>query len=112
MVRVRKSTESDEVKPSHKALSPEARENQMISLAMDLVEERLKNGTASSAETVHFLRLGSTKQREEIEKLKAEVKLAEAKVEVLESSKHSEELYQEAIKAFKSYNGSKEDEDV
>lgn len=101
----------EENKPTHKAMSPEARENQMISLAIDLAEEQLRNGTASSQVITHYLKLGSMKEREEIEKLKADVKLANAKVKMLESAEESNQLYAEAIKAFKSYNGVTEEED-
>ena len=87
------------------ALSPEARENQLISLAMDLVEQRLLDGTASSQETTHFLKLGSTRAQTELEKTKLETKLVEAKTEALQSQKKVEALYEEAIAAFRSYNG-------
>lgn len=101
----------EENKPAHKAMSPEARENQMISLAIDLAEEQLRNGTASSQVITHYLRLGSTKEREEKEKLQEEVKLLKAKTKALESAEETNQLYAEAIKAFKSYNGVTEDED-
>lgn len=87
------------------AITPEARENQMISLAMDLVEERLRNGTASSQETTHFLKLGSLKEKLEREKLEKENELLRAKTETLQSTKRIEELYTNAIKAFSSYKG-------
>lgn len=93
------------------ALTPEARENQMIALAMDLVEERLRNGTATSQETTHFLKLGSQKERLEREKLEKENKLLSAKTEALQSAKHMEELYTEAIKAFTTYKSSTDDKD-
>lgn len=112
MGRTQKKVNTDEVKPIHKAMSPEARENQMISLAIDLAERQLLEGTASSQVITHYLKLGSMKEREEIEKLKADVKLANAKVEALESAKHQSDLYAEAIKAFKSYNGDTSDEEV
>lgn len=100
--------------PMRPALTPEAREQQMIALAYDLVESRLRNGTASSQETTHFLKLASTNARLEQEKLLAEKKLLEAKVANLESQSASEELYSAAIKAMKSYSGnvdSEEEED-
>ena len=87
------------------ALTPEARENQLISLAVDLVEQRLLDGTASSQETTHFLKLGSTKARLEKEKLEEENKLLRAKTENLESQKRVEELYSEALKAMRDYAG-------
>lgn len=96
------SNEKPKLRP---ALTPEARENQLISLAVDLVEERLRNGTASSQETTHFLKLGSPKARLEKEKLEREVELLRAKTEALESAKHMEELYANAIKAMQRYSG-------
>lgn len=92
------------------ALDPESRENQLISLAVNLAEEKLRDGTASNQLIVHYLKLGSTKERLEKEKLEAENKLLKAKTETLESSKKSEELYAEAIKAITHYSGHYEDE--
>lgn len=87
------------------ALTPEARENQLISLAVDLVEQRLLDGTASSQETTHFLKLGSMKNRLEMKKLEEENKLLQAKTEALQSAKKQEELFEEAIKAMRRYSG-------
>ena len=87
------------------ALTPEANENQMISLAMDLVKQRLINGTASSQETTHFLKLASTKARLENKLLEAQTEMAVAKKEQLQSQKRSEEMFAEAIRAFKTYSG-------
>ena len=87
------------------ALSPEARENQLIALATDLVEQRLRDGTATSQETVHFLKLGSIRERLEREKLESEVKVAQAKVAAYESQARSEELFKQALKAFTRYSG-------
>lgn len=100
----------EETKPKLRpAISEEARENQLISLAMDLVEERLRNGTASSQETTHFLKLGTQERKLEREKLKHENELLEAKTEALKSAKHVEELYAEAIAAFGIYSGQTKD---
>ena len=87
------------------ALTPEARENQLISLAVDLVEQRLLDGTASSQETTHFLKLGSMKNRLEMQKLQEENKLLQAKTDAMKSAKRIEELYSEAISAMRSYSG-------
>lgn len=95
---------------SRPASSPEARENQLISLAYDLAEERLRNGTATSQEVVHFLRLGSMKERKELELLSKKIELDTAKTEALQSAKRIEDLYANAINAFKSYRGDSEDE--
>jgi len=92
-------------KPFRPALTPDARESQMISLAMDLVEERLRNGTASSAETTHFLKLASSKERLEMEIMEEQKQLLSAKKESLDSSKRVEAMYDEAMKAMRSYSG-------
>ena len=93
------------------AMSPEARENQMIALAVDLVEQRMIAGTASSQETTHFLKLGSMKNRLEMEKLKRENELLRAKAEMINSQKKSEELLEEAIRAMREYSGHRNSED-
>ena len=87
------------------ALTPEAREHQLISLAVDLVEQRLLNGTASSQETTHFLKLGSMRNRLEMQKLQEENKLLQAKTDAMQSAKRVEELYSEAISAMRTYSG-------
>ena len=91
-------------------LTPEARENQLISLAMDLVEQRLRNGTASSQETVHFLKLGSSKEKLEQQILAEQKKLVVAKTSAIESQERIDELYANAIKAMRTYSGQSEEE--
>ena len=87
------------------ALTEEGRENQQIALAYDEVERRIRNHTASSQETTHFLKLGSSKTKLELEKLRKENELLIAKTEALKSAKRTEELFAEAIKAFGTYSG-------
>lgn len=105
MAKTKKVSASDSSKKIRPALTPEARENQLIALAVDLVEQRLLDGTASSQETTHFLKLGSMKNRLEMEKLKEENKLLQAKTESIQSAKRVEELYAEAINAMRRYSG-------
>nr|DAO53498.1 MAG TPA: hypothetical protein [Caudoviricetes sp.] len=93
------------------ALTPEARENQMISLAVDLAERQLIEGTASSQVITHFLKLGTTKAELEKEKLKKENKLLEAKTSAIEDSKEYKILVEDAIKAIRGYQGLGESED-
>lgn len=88
------------------ALTPEARENQLVSLAVDLAEQQLRDGTASSQVITHYLKLGSTRASLEKEKLERENELLRAKTENLESAKRIEELYKEALEAMKIYSGS------
>ena len=87
------------------ATTPEARENQLISLAYDLIEQRLLDGTATSQETTSLVKLGSLKARMEVEKLRNENELLKAKTEALESTKRIEELYSEALSAMRTYGG-------
>jgi len=91
------------------ATTPEARENQMIALAVDLAERQLMNGTASSQVVTHFLKLASSKERLERDLLKQEVELKKAKTEAIQSSKRVEELYINALNAMRSYTGSRGD---
>ena len=87
------------------APTPEARENQLIALAVDRVEERMRNGTASAQEYIHFLKLATTKQQLELEKIRNETELLRAKKEALDSAKRTEEMYTKAIAAMRSYAG-------
>ncbi len=97
--------------PRHKlsrpALTPEAQENRMISLAMQLVEKRMLEGTASAQEVVHFLKLGTTNARLERLNLEKEIELKEAKTEALRQQETNEELYKNAIEAMSRYSGAK-----
>ncbi len=102
-------SDSDKRQPMRPALTPEAREDQMISLAMDLVEQRLREGTASSQETTHFLKLASTNNQLEKEKLEQENKLMQAKIKSIESDQRREDLYREALNAMRSYSGNSHD---
>ena len=92
-------------KPRRPALSPETREEQMISYAMDLVEQRLRDGTASSQETTHFLKLVSSKAKLVQEKLKLENELTAAKTKALANAEEIKVLYEEALKAMRRYGG-------
>lgn len=92
-------------KKGRPALSPEARENQMIALAVDLAEQQLRDGTASSQVITHFLKLGSMRERLERERLEEENKLLKAKTEAIEASKNNASLYEDAIRAMRNYSG-------
>lgn len=87
------------------ATTPESRENQLVSLAIDLAEQQLRDGTASSAVITHYLKLGSMKEKAELERLKLENELVIAKTETLKATKNIEEMYTEAMEAFKGYRG-------
>lgn len=105
MAKVKATKSSDSNKRIRPALTPEARENQLISLAVDLAEEQIRNGTASSQVITHYLKLGSTKEKLERERLIEENKLLRAKTKALEDQGELKELYAEAIKAIRNYSG-------
>lgn len=95
-------------------LSPEARDNQLIALTYDLVEKRIREGTASSQETVHFLKLAArNREDEELERdiLRSKKAKLDAEVEAIQSQRRTEELYADALKAMSLYRGSAEEEE-
>jgi hypothetical protein len=94
------------------ATTPEARENQLVSLAVSLAEEQLRKGTASSQVITHYLKLGTTRESLEQEKLRGENELLKAKVESLASQGRIEELYNKALKAMRTYMGSPDEDDA
>lgn len=102
MAKVKKSNSEVSQRPP---LSPENREVYLSSLAMDLAEQQLRDGTASSQVITHYLKLGSMKHKEEMEKLRRENELLRAKTESINSGKRSEEMMEKAIAAFKGYQG-------
>ena len=87
------------------ATNPEARENQLISMANDLAERQLRDGTASSQVISHYLKMGSTKERIEKEILLKQKELIFAKTEAIKSGQRNEELVAHAIEAMKRYSG-------
>ena len=93
------------------ALTREARENQLICLAMDLVEQRLIDGTASSQETTHFLKLGTTMAQLEKVQKQREIEMLQAKTQALKSQERQEELFEKAIKAMQRYSGRMDESD-
>lgn len=101
----------DSSRKTRPALTPEARENQLIALAIDLAEKQLIEGTASSQVITHYLKLGSTKERIEKEILEKQKDLIVAKTESYQSAKRTEELYADAMKAIRKYRGERDDDD-
>ena len=93
------------------ALTPEDREDQLIALAIDLAEKKLMDGTASNQIVAHYLKLGSTRERLEKEKLQKENELLRARTESLQSAKNIEELYKNALDAMRIYRGEGQDDD-
>lgn len=92
-------------------ITPEERTNRLVSLAEDQAEKQLLAGTASPSVIVHFLKQGTIKNQLELKKLEKEVELLKAKRESIESAQSAEEMYSEAIKAFRRYSGDNDDED-
>ena len=111
MAKVKTTTNSDKSNKIRPALTPEARENQLIYLATDLAEQQLRDGTASSQVITHYLKLGTMKERIEREILEKQKELISAKTEALQSAKRIEELYTEAISAMRRYSGNGDIED-
>jgi hypothetical protein len=94
-----------------KATTPEARENQLIALAVDLAEKQLLEGTASAQVITHYLKLGSTKEHLEQEIMEKQKELMEAKTESIKSAKRVDELYTQAMDAMRRYSGRRSEED-
>ena len=110
MARV-KTAGSNQTPKLRPALNPDARENQMIALAMDLVEQRLRDGTASSQETTHFLKLASPTNKLQQRKLELENELTAAKTKALGDAQEIKVLYEEALKAMRRYGGHDDNEE-
>lgn len=93
------------------AITTERRMNQLASLAIDCVEERMRDGRASAAEYVHFLKYASLKEQKELEKLELEKQLLEAKTDSIKAQKNTAELYSRALKAMNLYSGNVDEVD-
>ncbi len=87
------------------AKTPDERENQLIAAAVDLAERQLRDGSASAQVMTHYLKLGSSRERLEQERLSHEVELLKVRAEAMESAKKVEELYGMALNAMRSYAG-------
>lgn len=109
MAKVRKASEPRTLR-QRPAIDPEDRENQVIAAAVNLAEQQILDGTASPSVIVHFLKLGSTKEKLEKEILEKQKELITAKTEALHSSKRIEELYEKAMIAMTSYSGESSEE--
>lgn len=102
---------SEPVRRRRPATSPEARENQMVSLAIGLAEKQLAEGTASAQVITHYLKLATTRESLEKEKLARENELLKARVESIHSQTNVEALYKDALNAMKSYSGQEFEEE-
>jgi hypothetical protein len=105
MAKVKATSSSSSSVKMRPALTPEAREDQMVHLAVNLAEQQLMDGTASSQIITHYLKLATVNAQLEREKLKYENELTKAKIEAIQSQKASEELYKKALDAMRNYSG-------
>ena len=104
------SNQADTHRPP--ARTPEERENQLVEAAVNLAERQLLNGEASAQVITHYLKLGSSRERLEQERLKNEVALLATKREVMESEKRVESLISDALKAMQVYSGNADPEQL
>lgn len=102
---VRRKSDVDPTPLPPPATTLEGREEQLIAAAMDLVERRISEGTASAQETVHFLKLGSVRNQLEQDKIRQENLVLQTRVKEMESRKSGEEMYTRALNAFRGYSG-------
>lgn len=105
MATTRKNPDAPKKPRQPPATTPEARENQLVALAIDAAEKQIREGTASSQIMTHFLKLASPREKLEREKLEAENEMLRKKVEAMASAKRVEELYESALNAMRSYGG-------
>ena len=105
MGRTNNSASQGSTRKRRPAETPEARENQLIALAMDRAEERLRDGTASNQLICQFIKMGSSRERLEKDMAEEKMKLLEAQTAAIQSQKRVEELMEEALKAMKTYTG-------
>lgn len=94
------------------ALNPEIRENQLVSMAVDLAEKQLREGTASAQVITHFLKLGTVREKVHLEKMRKESELLEAKRDAIRSGDNFEQVYKDAIEAMRMYSGNGSVRDV
>ena len=105
MAKTKAIPSSNQPRKGRPAINPEAREAQMVSLAIDLAEQQLRDGTASSQVITHYLKLGTMREKLERERLEEENKLLKAKTKAYESADEIKILYAEALKAMRNYSG-------
>ena len=105
MAKVKASNSPNQKRAMRPALTPDAKEKQMISLATDLAEQQLRDGTASSQLITHYLKLGSMREKLERERLEEENKLRRAKTKAMENAEEVKVLYEQALRAMRNYAG-------
>ena len=105
-------SESASKRRTKQASTIEGREAQLILLAMDKAEERMRNGEATAQEICHFLKLGSTRNKKEMTKMDKEITLMDAKEGAIKSAENTEKKFAEAINAFRRYSGDFSGKDI
>lgn len=108
MTAKRVNPDKPQPKRRPRATTLEARQNQLVALAVDVAEEQMRNGEASSQVITHFLKLGTVREQKEMAKIELETRLLEAKIDSIESAQRIESLYEEAIAAMRAYGGHSE----
>lgn len=108
MGNTRRKAETRPARTERPATTPDAREQQLIAKAVDLAERQLEDGTASAQVVVHYLKLGSSRERLEQKKIEIEGKLRQAQIENIESAASRESLYEDALNAMRAYSGQME----
>ena len=105
MAKTKAIPTSNSSRKGRPAINPEAREAQMVSLAIDLAEQQLRDGTASSQVITHYLKLGTMREKLERDRLEEELQLLRAKTKAYESADEIKTLYADALKAMRNYSG-------
>ena len=110
MPRVKDSADEPEPIRRRRGSTPEARENQLVNLAVDLAERQLADGTASAQVITHYLKAGSTREFLERRKMELDMELIQAKRDLMQSNARMEDMLNEAFEAMKRYKGGGDDE--
>lgn len=106
----RKAAQEPTPRRTRPAMTEQERENELIGLAVDLTERQMRDGTASAQQITHFLKMGSSREKLEQQRLEEENKLLRAKVSQIESGERIEGLYSDAINAMRGYQGVDEED--
>lgn len=105
MAKAKSPSSSGDQRPRRPAISPEARMNQLVSLAVDCAEQQLRDGTASSQVITHFLKYATKEKELEMQILEKQKDLIVAKTEQIHDQKRTDEMFREAINAIRGYQG-------
>lgn len=99
-----------DAKKSRRGTTPEARERQLVALAVDLAEQQMREGTASAQVITHFLKLGSSRESLEQKRLEYEIEMTKAKTSQIANQEQTEKLMQDALAAMSKYRGEQPNE--